>query len=149
MTDLLNRRGPRPLTYLAVPYSHVDPEVMEARYQHATLATAWLMRTLGYNVFSPITHSHPLHVIGGLRGDWDFWRDVDIEYLSVSCRIVILALPGWDKSTGVTAEREIADSFKLEVQFMVMNGPNDYELLTPEQFFHREKQESDFSLYAV
>ncbi len=139
----------RPLTYLAVPYSHVDPEVVEARYQHATLAAAWLMRNRSYNVFSPITHSHPLHKIGGMRGDWAFWKEVDTDYLLVSRRLVILALPGWDRSIGVTAEREIAATFGLEVVFMLMNGPNEYELLTPGEFFAREKQEGDFALYAT
>lgn len=108
----------RPLTYLACPYSHPSETLREARYRLVTKAAAWLIKNRGWNVFSPITHSHPLATIGDCSGDWDSWAKVDREYLSVSCRMVVLCLPGWSKSTGVNAELNIARAHGLSVMFM-------------------------------
>jgi hypothetical protein len=47
----------------------------ESAYKQATEITYNLVQD-GYNVFSPITHSHPLHKLG-LKGDWEFWKKID------------------------------------------------------------------------
>jgi len=74
-----------------------------------------LAQCKGWNPFSPITHSHAMHVIGGLRGDWAYWEKIDREYLSISERIVIVTLDGWEKSVGVNAETEIARQFGIPI----------------------------------
>ena len=112
----------RPLTYLACPYSHQLSEIEELRYRRATEATAWLIEKLGWNVFSPITHSHPLATIGRLRHDWGFWKKIDTQYLECSERIVILELDGWRQSTGVQAELQIARDMGLEVLYLRPNA---------------------------
>lgn len=114
----MNSKIYRPLTYLAAPYSHPDRAVMEWRFERITRAAALLMRRERWNVFSPITHSHPLHIIGDMRGDWEFWQHVDEEYLRVSSRFVVLLLDGWEKSVGVTAERKIASKLGLRTKYM-------------------------------
>jgi hypothetical protein len=107
----------RPLTYLASPYSHKDPAVVKDRVRGVTKATVWLIKEKGWNVFSPIVHSHPL-AEAGLQGDWDFWRLIDTEYLSVSARMVVLAIEGWRESVGVQAEIKIAERMGIRVYFM-------------------------------
>ena len=110
MKSLSNLGGPpltRPLTYLASPYSHPEEVVRERRFRMVTDAAAWLIENKGWNVFSPITHSHPLADLGGLKGDWEVWKQIDTEYLGVSQRMVVLQLDGWNKSTGVLAEIKI------------------------------------------
>jgi hypothetical protein len=92
------------MEYLASPYSDPDPAVRQLRYEQVTIAAAELIRR-GAVIFCPITHSHPLEQIGGLRGGWDFWQRQDIPFLQLSNAFHILQLPGWDKSEGVTAER--------------------------------------------
>lgn len=131
-----------PLTYLAVAYTYkhrdkrISEMVQQFRYEAATKATGWLINKRGWNVFSPITHSHPLHVLcPDVRGDWDFWKAIDTQYLQISQRIVVLTLPGWQKSIGVTAEIEIANRFGLELcfihphpeeQFILSDSPRDH-----------------------
>lgn len=105
------------LTYLACPYSHPDPKVREDRYRAANEAAVVLIRAFRWNVFSPITHSHPMHELG-LDGDWKFWESIDLEYLGASRRIVVLTIPGWLQSTGVGAEHRAAKKLGLEVLFM-------------------------------
>lgn len=124
-----------PLTYLAVPYSYKSPDarvkalVQKFRFECASRATGWLLSKKGWNVFSPITHSHPIHLLyPEVRGDWEFWKVIDEEYLQISCRIVILTLHGWEKSTGVTAEIEIANRFGLEKLFLHPSPDGEFAL---------------------
>lgn len=129
-------RTVRPLlTYLAVPYTHRDPAVKEARYVAATKAAAWLMENNDWNVLSPITHSHPLHTLGGMRGDWDRWKKIDTEFIELSENFVLFRLPGWEESVGVTAERAIAKQFHLNLftlDLVNLDKP-DYELARVEE----------------
>jgi hypothetical protein len=101
--------NPKPLTYLA-------------RFEAVTRATAHLIRTRGWTVFSPITHSHPLEQIGGLRGDWAFWRRQDENFLWCSSQMIILTLPGWEKSEGIAGEITIAT--KLDIPIYLLDEKN-------------------------
>lgn len=153
-TTILNRQPfhgltKAPLTYLAVPYSYNSPDkrvkelVQRFRFETSSRAAGWLLSTEGWNVFSPITHSHPIHVLyPEVRGDWDFWKVVDTEYLQISQRIVVLTLPGWRKSTGVKAEIEIANQLGLEQKFIHPTQDGEFKLTeTP--------QEDNYTAYAV
>lgn len=107
----------RPLTYLACPYTAKTQRARRDRFDAANHATKYLMETEKLNVFSPITHSHPLHEIG-MRGDWEFWKAVDMEYLRISEKVVVLMLPGWVESVGVQAEIKIAKSMGIPVEYL-------------------------------
>ena len=58
--------GGKGLWYFAHPYTVKDddgryvPEGEEANFQLANIRAAELIR-LGYNVYSPISHTHPIH----------------------------------------------------------------------------------------
>lgn len=115
----------RPLTYLAAPYSykHRDPavakKVRQLRFEACTRAAGWCITQFAWNVFSPITHSHPLQVLSPiLLGDWSFWQKIDTEFLQISQRIVVLTIPGWHNSIGVTAELKIAKQLGLELFYV-------------------------------
>jgi hypothetical protein len=49
----------KPFAYLACPYSHQDSWRRIARFRAANKAAAELLLA-GVNVYSPISHSHPL-----------------------------------------------------------------------------------------
>ena len=108
----------RPLTYLACPYSDPDPARMEQRYKQVTEAAAWMITRNGWNVFSPITHSHPLAVLGKVQGDWAFWKKFDTDYIKCAERFVILEIPGWRKSTGVREETQIAIDLRIPIRYI-------------------------------
>jgi hypothetical protein len=105
------------LTYLACPYSHPDPAVREHRFKMANVYAAKLFNA-GEVVFSPISMSHPMAEDGGLRGDWDTWEQFDRAYLSLSKKVVVLTLDGWERSKGVAAEMEIARQLGIPVEFL-------------------------------
>lgn len=93
--------------YLAIPYSGME----ESSFKQATEATAKLIEANNnLNIFSPITHSHPLTKVEGVKlpGNWEYWEQIDYQYIDFADEVwVLIPEEGYDKvtaSTGVTAE---------------------------------------------
>lgn len=105
------------LIYLASPYSHPDPAVREARYAAVCKAAAECLRE-GLHVFSPIAHSHVIAQVGGISGDWQTWRDLDMAVLARCDELMVVTLDGWEQSVGVKAEMEEARRLGLPVEFI-------------------------------
>lgn len=107
------------MIYLASPYTHSNVHVREWRFREACRAAAALLRA-GVTVFSPIAHSHPIAHFG-MPTSWEFWSQVDREYLSRCDVLAVLTLPGWRESVGVQAEIRLARELGLPVVFVVPN----------------------------
>lgn len=122
------------LTYLASPYSPRETSIpaeqvsiKEARFNFAAEATVALFaQKPKWNVFSPIVHSHVLH-LKGMAGDWKTWGRIDKEYIRLSERLVVLCIRGWRESTGVQAEIKFARRTGVPVFFM---DPLSFEIST-------------------
>lgn len=102
------------LTYLAVPYSHEDKDVMETRFEIVCEVAGKLMNQ-GKMIFSPISHSHPIAVRSKLPRSWEFWEKFDRAYLMCSKELYVLMLDGWEESTGVTAEIKMAKELNIPI----------------------------------
>lgn len=107
--------------YLAIPYSKMDKELS---YRIANEMSVYFINK-GYNIFSPITHSHPLSKYG-LRGDFAFWEKMDKQFIDWSNEIIVIVVPnnGWElieSSIGVQGEIEHASLTGKPVKFF------DYE----------------------
>ena len=103
--DALDRPAPA-LWYLASPYSNYeggDAGGRELAWLHAAEATALLTRA-GVPVFSPIVHSHPLATVCGLDLTHVEWLAADLPFMDAAKGCIVLRLPGWDDSAGVTFE---------------------------------------------
>ena len=114
--------------YLAIPYSGME----ESSYAQATAATAHIINQFTINVFSPITHSHPL-VKYGAKGTWDYWQKIDYQFIDWADEVwVLIPKEGQDKiekSVGVQAE----------IQYAIQTGkPVKYIDLQPNIFFFNE-----------
>ena len=105
------------LVYLATPYSHPDPEIREWRFKRVNKVAARLMRE-GVNVFSPISHTHPIAVAGDLPKGFDFWEQYDREILSHCTKMIVFRQEGWQLSAGVAAELSIAAELGLEIEYV-------------------------------
>lgn len=104
--------------YLCVPYSHPDAVVRQSRFEAANKAAAKLMSD-GNVVFSPISHSHPVALhMDGMANDCEFWLDQDRAFLSMSKRVVVLKIYGWDKSKGIGVEVSEALRAGVPVEYM-------------------------------
>ena len=110
------------IAYLATPYTHHDPKVMEARYLAVTEAAAYFF-TSGQPVFSPITHTHPIKVAGGgqmLTSLFSEWAEYDYAMIRLLCsHVLVLTIDGWRESVGVQAEIKYATRLGKEVKLIV------------------------------
>lgn len=105
------------MIYLAGPYSHQDSAVMHDRFLKLNLYAAALMGQ-GHHVFSPISHGHPIAIVGDLPTDWEYWKSYCEKMMSICTSMVVLELDGWHESKGVAAELEIAKERGLPVTFI-------------------------------
>ena len=91
----------RALFYMAHPYSAPTPEGEAANFKMANEYAAELIE-LGFEVYSPISHTHPIHM--EIAQDYERWMDLDKQYL-YRCDALILC-PGWENSSGCKVEKE-------------------------------------------
>ena len=104
--------------YLAAPYSHPDPAVMEARVLAADAAAVRLMQT-GLIVYSPLSHWHRAAQAHGLPTNALFWRDANWRELMLSDALHVLKLDGWKDSQGLAWEIAWAEETEMRI---VMRG---------------------------
>ena len=91
--------------YLASPYSKY-PYGLSSAHLHACRACVLLI-TAGIPVFSPIAHSHPIAMTGGLDPlDHDIWLPADKPMVEAAGGLIVLKLEGWSRSIGVAEEIE-------------------------------------------
>lgn len=107
--------------YLATPYSK-HPRGHDAAFGEAITAAAICIRA-GIMVVSPIAHSHPIAVNGGIEGHYEAWRDLDEALIDASRGIIVVEMDGWQQSEGIAFEVELAKSIGLPVFYMKPEGP--------------------------
>jgi len=106
--------------YLASPYSSTVKAVCNDRFQATCKAAAKLMRE-GYNIFSPIAHSHPVSQHIGNHLDHNFWLEQDLSFLdSWADEMWVLMIDGWEESEGIAAEIKRAEIIGLPVKYILM-----------------------------
>lgn len=105
------------LVYLATPYSHEVLAVREHRFEVVNRVAAELMSE-GIYIYSPISHTHSIAMAGGLPTDWEFWGGYCRAMLASCVKVIVLRQEGWQNSTGVTAELDIAREMGLPVEFI-------------------------------
>jgi len=93
--------------YLASPYSHASEAVRQQRFEAVCKQAAYLMAYGGFDVFSPIAHSHWICKLGNLPQSFGFWERLDRVFLEVCDHMAVLMLDGWEKSEGIQRETEI------------------------------------------
>lgn len=110
-----------PLVYLAMPYSHPDPEVRELRYR-AACAIAAVMTERGDLVFSPVAHGHGIAMSGRLPVSWEYWQRLDRRMLASCDMLAVACVAGWRASHGVRAEVAAAREMGLPVLYVDARG---------------------------
>lgn len=93
------------------------PALMQKRYEYARKRTSAILLT-GACVFSPITHCHPMAQAHTMPREWDFWGHLDMQFIEASNGILVLKMPHWEQSKGITAEIKHAESLGLPVVYL-------------------------------
>jgi len=101
------------MIYLASPYTHPQKKVMTRRYLQVKKYAVELMKQ-GHCVFSPILYGHPIKA--NLPKDFD-WIDFDLNILKECDCLLVLCLPGWDESKGISEEFNEAAIRKIQVWY--------------------------------
>ena len=109
--------------YLAIPYSHSNSKIREWRFNKANEKAAEILKQ-GYIVYSPISHSHPIHLTGKLPSGWKFWEQHDTTFIKWCDELWVYKLPGWSQSIGVKAEIKIAQKLRIPIKFIEMEASN-------------------------
>lgn len=108
----------RGLWYFAHPYTCKDkdgnfvPAGEEANFNLCNARAAELF-LVGYNVYAPISHTHPIHRACPeflARHEHEMWYQLDNEFIDKTEWDGIILAPGWEKSSGCCAEKERIES---------------------------------------
>lgn len=108
------------MKYLASPYTHKDPVVMQDRYDRVVEVQTELY-DVGIAVFCPIAHSHAaqLKMTAPFKNDASFWLyEIDIPLMAQCDGLLILTLDGWKESFGVGEEIRSAGRYGLPVTYI-------------------------------
>lgn len=103
--------------YLGLPYMHDSPTIMDIRADISDLVARDLANT-GKKVYAPISSWHRIATRYGMRCDWEFWQDLDEEFIRCSNEIHFITLPGWQDSTGVNAETCLAKALDKKIEYI-------------------------------
>lgn len=104
------------LYYVASPYTSSDPAIAKERCQLAVKAAKVITR-LGYAAFVPIAYNAPWSGDPDYQVDttWQFWESIDLPFLDRCAALILLEIPGWEKSTGVNAELDYCKEMGIPV----------------------------------
>lgn len=91
------------LIYVASPYSKYVWG-LESAWNDISYITGKLMLK-GLNVYSPIVHGHKVSLSVGIPMlDHEFWLKYDTTMMNKSDALLVVKMPGWEDSYGVTYE---------------------------------------------
>lgn len=103
--------------YLATPYSKF-PAGIEAAFVVACQAAALLIRA-GVRVYSPIAHTHPIAVHGGIDPyAHEIWLPADEPFMDAARGLIVLRAESWEKSYGISKEIEHMQKLGLTIIYM-------------------------------
>lgn len=91
------------LIYLATPYSKYPSGHEEAWLEACRVAGIFIRE--GLVVYCPIAHTHPIAHYGQVdKVDHNFWMRVDTPLMNASDALVVVCMPKWRDSLGITHE---------------------------------------------
>lgn len=91
------------LWYLATPYSRYRKGIATAFVEACQQAA--LLLGHGVSAYSPIAHTHPVAIHGGLDPyDHSTWLPFDEKIMTHCDGLIVCKMDGWDSSVGIAHE---------------------------------------------
>lgn len=115
------------MIYIASPYSADTKAKMNQNFTEVSIFTSKLVKR-GLIAISPVTYGHILSQYEDLPDQFEFWKDFCNEILSKCELMVVYQLPGWETSTGVSAEIEYCNDNGIPIIY-TMNDPFHKDIL--------------------
>ncbi len=109
------------MIYLASPYSHKDPHVIQHRVEQTMQAFANLINR-GFHVFSPILMCHKTSLTYNLPGDAAYWEAMNTNFIRRMDSMYVLCIPGWATSKGVQQEIKLAKQLGMPLLYIDILG---------------------------
>ena len=113
------------LWYFAHPYTVKDENGNyvqageDANFQICNYRAGRLLAR-GYNIYSPISHTHPIHMASPLflgRHEHDMWYELDMDIIRNTDFDGIILAPGWMASKGCVAEKQAFEEMGKRVLY--------------------------------
>ena len=131
-------------TYLAQPYSHPSKLVRDLRVQ---LAREYLRSRSGSVIYSPILHNQNWAGEDEDAG-FEFFVDHDFTMLKSASALVVLRIPGWEDSRGVSMETAFARALSIPVDRINANSLPSFQ--EHEKIFKKwEKEQHNLKMNRV
>ena len=110
--------------YLACPYQHDEPHIVNRRARRATEIAARILRNVPNTiVFSPISHSHEMgKLMPDTRFDHRFWLAQDETFLEWADEVWVVDVAGWMDSVGVSWEIDYARNHNMPIRLASWNS---------------------------
>ncbi len=109
------------MIYIASPYSHPDPAIMQHRFEEVERFTAWALK-LGVVAISPIVYGHEMAKKHELPTDAAWWAKFNRRLFNHCNLMYLLQIDGWIESRGVKMELEWAKEQSLPVLRFAPSG---------------------------
>lgn len=103
--------------YLAIPYTSPSKRTERFRHVIANEVAASLI-SKGYIIYSPISHTHPIHEACEGTITHSQWLRLDTEFVKWADELWVLTLDGWEESRGVKYEIALAESLQIPVRYL-------------------------------
>ncbi len=112
------------LWYVALPYTHKDVLVVQARVNAFCELDAYLNEQ-GVQTISPILKQLILDRSATLPSSWEFWKTLSYRLLKSCDALLVYQLAGWESSTGVQAEIAYAKECGLPIVYAKVKTPKE------------------------
>ena len=110
------------MIYIASPYTHDDPDIMDHRFSQVRALTIALIED-GLTPFSPIVYCHEMAKHANFPRDAVFWQKLNASMLRRCDSMMVLQLPGWKTSHGVQWEISMAMALHISTVYIAVK-PN-------------------------
>jgi hypothetical protein len=105
------------LFYIAAPYTHTNPDVVQFRIRSVNAFCADLFAK-GVHLFSPLSMCHPIAMSHNLPTDALYWHAYNRKMCNLCSHLVVLMLPGWQESLGVQCEIDLFFTSKKPIIYV-------------------------------
>jgi hypothetical protein len=105
------------IEYLGLPYTDENSLLKDWRALVSDKVASDLT-TQGRIIFAPISAWHHIAKKYELPGTFEYWLELDEEFIKISKRLLIITLPGWKESKGVNGEIELAHKYNIPIEYI-------------------------------